>query len=180
MKFTTPTIDSLKKQGINTGGLFVGIAAGWAMKEFLMKERTGSDGVVKKSIIPDTALTNGLAAVVGIGLAASFAGNTFVSFIALGFAVMFAIRTVNIITEGTKVAGINGMGGTMGDFFKKWIPNLRGIEGSYDAPDYNLGQFVNEPTMLPIGYIPNEDMGYIHPTAMLPANNTPVAAGYHA
>lgn len=144
MKFQKPTVEGLKKAGINTAGLFVGVLGGYAMQNFLMKERTAKDGTVKKPIIEDNILYNGIGALLGIGIAASVP-NPFVKYIGLGVAVIFTIRAVNRATD--KLSGLGGIGGTLKSFLEKSVPRISGI--AFDIP-MGGSDYINEPLMLPM------------------------------
>ncbi len=152
MKFKIPTIDTLKDEGINVAGLFVGVIGGYAVQNFLMKERTAKDGTVKAPIIKDTVLFNSLGILLGLGVATT-TSSPFLKFIGLGVATIFAIRTVNRVTDG--LSGINGLNGGLKTILDKYVPKINGV--AFDMPMGNM-DYTNEPLMLPMsGY--GDDMG---------------------
>lgn len=176
IKFQPPTVKSLKEQGINASALLIGIAFSAGIREVLLKERKASDGTVKKPIIKDSVMVNVLTSLAGFGLAAGFSGNKFISTIFLGVGLFYAIRTAQIFMDENPATGTSGLSGkfTLRSFMDKYLPNLRGIEGSYDAADTNFSggiAYVNEPMMLPMGYTEEspEHIGVIsrftHPSA---------------
>lgn len=180
MKFNIPTVDGLKSEGINAAGLFVGVLGGYALQNFLMKERTAKDGTTKKPIIADSILFNGIGAVVGLGLAAA-STSPFVKFVGLGLATIFLIRTVNRATD--KLSGMEGLG-SLKATLDKIVPRLNG--DAFDIPMGNV-DYINEPMMLPMnGY---DDFGRTEaafsPAAdrvalPIPGVNAPARSGRHA
>lgn len=181
MKFKIPTLNSLKTEGFNTAGLFVGVIGGYAMQQFLMKERTAKDGTVKKPIIADNIVFNAAGLIVGLGFAAA-TSSTFTKFIGLGVAVIFGIRMVNRATD--KLSGLGDLNGGLKTFLENYVPTLKGIDGPH-AWDMPLrGQdFVNEPVMLPMGGMEG-NTPLLHPAAVdFPVNAGPIyggRAGRHA
>jgi hypothetical protein len=181
MKFKVPTLDNLKNEGINTAGLFVGVIGGYAMQQFLMKERTAKDGTVKKAIIADNIVFNAVGLVAGLGFAAA-TSTPFAKFVGLGVAVIFGIRMVNRATD--KLSGLGNLNGGLKTFLENYVPTLKGIDGPH-AWDMPLrGQdYINEPMMLPMGgFEGNTQM--IHNAAVdFPMTTAPVyggRAGRHA
>jgi hypothetical protein len=181
MKFEKPTIAGLKKAGINTAGLFVGVLGGFAMQNFLMKERTAKDGTVKKPIIEDNILFNGVGALLGVGVAMTIP-NPFAKFVGLGMAVIFTIRAVNRATD--KLSGLSGTA-NLKTFLEKAVPRINGV--AFDIP-MGGADYINEPLMLPMSGF--GDMGrneaFISPAASeftnplaIPALTTS-SAGRHA
>jgi hypothetical protein len=114
-------------QGLTVAGSFIFCHA---TKEFLMKDRTKTDGTVVKAIIPDKWWVNLVVAGVGL-VGAMFATNAYAKLACITIFGFFFLRTLNLVTDQLK--GIQGLGGVK-EFLEKYVPNLKGIEGSYASP----------------------------------------------
>ena len=125
MKFEVKKIAEAGKSVAVVGG---GLILGNAMKNLLMSPRED-----KKSIIPDTVITNGLVAA-GALVGASFTKGTVLPILLASLSAYFGIRTIN---KGTESVAVSGLGNeTVNSIVKavnKWVPQL----GNTDVPSFS-------------------------------------------